>query len=103
MVAIIDITSDRLKTKGRAELEKKLAEECFPGKRVENDVLPSYIYIYKDKKIVADKSIGTIKMTIYDEDFLSQAIDFARRYEKQFGLKEHHAPFIIETDYSKNR
>ena len=86
--------------KKRAELEKKLLEECFVGRKVVINQ-NSYLHI-KDKMgvgVVATKVVRTIKMTLSDESIYSQAEEFGRRYEEQFhGGKD---VFIIETDYSE--
>ena len=96
-----DITEDKARKKERARLEEQLAKECFPRKIVKLD-MPNLIGVRTSpiSNRLADKYIGTITMTVYDKSILPQAQEFARRYEEQFGLKEHSTDFIIETDYS---
>jgi len=101
MVEIRPVTEERVKEKERMRLEKQLAEECFPKCHVDSMGNLFFIRTNVICNYVADKNVGTIVMRLYKRKFESQAQEFARRYEEQFGLKEHSTDFIIETDYSK--
>ena len=98
MVEIRDVTEEKKEVLNRALLEKKLADECFPGKHIQLD--NSAIFI-RDRllNLMAYKEAKIIKMHVYDKSILPQAQEFAKRYEKQFGMT---SDFIIEADYSKS-
>lgn len=96
MVEIRDITREAQDKIDKNKLEIKLVEECFPGRKIKFD----------GDLIVVDNGIalkwfGKALMYVKSGDVLPQAEKFARIYEERFGLKEHNADFIIETDYSK--
>jgi len=91
MVEVRDVTEEKQIQKNRVELEKKLAEECFSGKKIE--VIGTLMYIDNG---VACKYFGNILMYVKDKSVELQAQEFGRRYEEQFNIKN----FIIETDYS---
>ena len=102
MVEVKDITEEQILRKQRIRLEKTLAEECFSGRRVKvvND---AHVFVYDNegRNIMATKVIGAIKMINREKELQSLVEEFGRKYEEQFGLKEHNTNFIIETDYSK--
>jgi len=96
MVEIKDVTQEELEKKERGRLEVFLMEEYFRHD-IDRTRLPVSIYVYKDGKRVVEKTVGAKKMTVYNENFLSQAKKFGEEYEKKFKIKD----FKIETDYSK--
>ena len=99
MVEVRDVTEEKIEEKKRTELEKKLAEECFPKEDIR--IIGDSILIISDRfglNSSALKYIGTTMMYVYDKNIFSQAHRFAREYEEQFGVKN----FVIKTDYSRN-
>jgi hypothetical protein len=97
MVKIRDITSERAEQKRRHLLEKKLLEESFSGKEFKtSDFTELSLHIRYHGVLIASKPIGTIKLILYNPDFLPQARQFSEKYQKEFGINH----FIIETDYS---
>ena len=96
MVKVVDVTEEVKERTKKANLEKKLAKDCFKSKVVE---LTDQYLLHVSKrggKTLANKWIGRYTMRVCDEDILPQARTFAEKYESQFGKGE----FIIETDYS---
>lgn len=95
MVEVVDVTRERELAKNRGLLEKELATKCFPKKEIIlNDTI---LYIRARGGMLAEKMIGTIKMTVYDESILPQTEKFAEKYEYTFNVSD----FIIQTDYSQ--
>lgn len=99
MVKVIDITHEKIEALRKVDLEKKIADECFVGKEIyyiPDDNMPNFMNITNKEGRLAFKRIGDVKMDVYDESIFPQAMEFAKRYEEQFNIKE----FTIETDYS---
>lgn len=97
MVKIVDLTEEKEREMKQAKLEEQLAKECFVGKEV---CSKGALAVFQGSEIIAFMDRIFPRMKVYDQNILSQAETFAKKYEEKFGLD---GDFVIETDYSKSK
>lgn len=103
MVKVTDITEDKIKLRENALKIEDLAKSVFKTS-ISSDYSKCIIYLQHEhplNPLIAAIDINKHSLTLYRESYFGEAMEFGKKYEKQF-LTSDSIPreFEIITDYS---